>query len=318
MTGDVVISDESVGRFPTPVEGAVYFTCLEALQNVAKHAGDGAGTKVRLWREEGSLRFEVTDDGCGFRPGELGESKGLVNMRDRITALGGHDAGALHDRCRDRRHRRRAGVRRGRPQRSRATTRGTCWEMSDGGGHEPPPVRVVIADDSALIRRGLEAMLSGRADLEFAGAGSDGEELDELVATAHPDVVVTDLRMPPSGGREGIRIATRLRRSHPQIGVVVLSQYVEPEFAIELMSDGSSRRAYLLKDRVADAPELVRAIHAVNEGGSVVDPAVVEALIEAQQRKQSSPLTALTDREREVLSLIAEGASNASIAESLV
>jgi DNA-binding NarL/FixJ family response regulator len=189
--------------------------------------------------------------------------------------------------------------------------------MSDGSD-VPAVVRVVIADDSALIRRGLEAMLSGRQDLEFAGAGSDGEELDELVATAQPDVVVTDLRMPPSGGREGIRIATRLRRSHPQIGVVVLSQYVEPEFAIELMSDGSSRRAYLLKDRVADAPELVRAIHAVNEGGSVVDPAVVEALIDAQQRKQSSPLAALTEREREVLSLIAEGASNASIAESLV
>jgi signal transduction histidine kinase len=89
MTGDFAISDESVGRFPTPVEGAVYFTCLEALQNVAKHAGDGASAKVRLWREEGSLRFEVTDDGCGFRPGELGDSKGLVNMRDRITALGG-------------------------------------------------------------------------------------------------------------------------------------------------------------------------------------------------------------------------------------
>jgi DNA-binding NarL/FixJ family response regulator len=188
--------------------------------------------------------------------------------------------------------------------------------MSDG--ERPAAVRVVIADDSALIRQGLEAMLGGRSDLEFAGAGRDGAELDELVATARPDVVVTDLRMPPSGGREGIRIATRLRRSHPQIGVVVLSQYVEPEFAIELMSEGSSGRAYLLKDRVADAPELVRAIHAVNEGGSVVDPAVVEALIEAQQRKQSSPLSALTDREREVLSLIAEGASNASIAESLV
>jgi len=187
--------------------------------------------------------------------------------------------------------------------------------MSDGGGSA---VRVVIADDSALIREGLESMLSGRPDLEFAGAGRDGEELQELVETARPDVVVTDLRMPPSGGREGIRVATRLRRSHPQIGVVVLSQYVEPEFAIELMSEGSSRRAYLLKDRVADAPELVRAIHAVNEGGSVVDPAVVEALIGAQQRKQGSPLTALTDREREVLSVIAEGRSNAAIAESLV
>ena len=159
---------------------------------------------------------------------------------------------------------------------------------------------------------------SEQPGLEFAGAGADGEQLDELVASAHPDVVVTDLRMPPSGGREGIRIATRLRRSHPQIGVVVLSQFVEPEFAIELMSEGSSRRAYLLKDRVADAPELVRAIHAVYEGGSVVDPAVVEALIEAQQRKRSSPLAALTDREREVLSVIAEGSSNAAIAESLV
>jgi DNA-binding NarL/FixJ family response regulator len=179
-------------------------------------------------------------------------------------------------------------------------------------------IRVVIADDSALIREGLTAMLTDRTDLEFAGAGSDGAELDELIETARPDVVVTDLRMPPSGGREGIRIATRLRRSHPDIGVVVLSQYVEPEFAIELMSEGSGGRAYLLKDRVADAPELVRAIRAVNQGGSVVDPAVVEALIEAQQRKHTSPLAALTEREREVLSLIAGGSNNAAIAESLV
>ena len=182
----------------------------------------------------------------------------------------------------------------------------------------PRPVRVVVADDSALIREGLAAMLAGREDVEFAGAGSDGEQLDELIATARPDVVVTDLRMPPSGGREGIRIATRLRHSDPEIGVVVLSQYVEPEFAIELMSEGSSRRAYLLKDKLADAPELVRAIHAVNEGGSVVDPAVVEALIDAQQRKRDAPLAVLTDREREVLSGIAEGRSNAAIAASLV
>jgi DNA-binding NarL/FixJ family response regulator len=187
-----------------------------------------------------------------------------------------------------------------------------------GEGDTSAPIRVVVADDSALIRQGIESMLTGHPDLEFAGAGRDGEELAELVETQRPDVVVTDLRMPPSGGREGIRIATRLRRSHPHVGVVVLSQYVEPEFAIELMSEGSSRRAYLLKDRVADAPELVRAIHAVNEGGSVVDPAVVEALIEAQQGKQSSPLAPLTEREREVLSLIAEGASNAAIADSLV
>jgi DNA-binding NarL/FixJ family response regulator len=179
-------------------------------------------------------------------------------------------------------------------------------------------IRIVLADDSALIREGLASMLAGRSDMELVGAGRDGEELEELISAARPDVVVTDLRMPPSGGREGIRIATRLRHSHPQIGVVVLSQYVDPEFAIELMWDGSSGRAYLLKDRVADAPELVRAIEAVSEGRSVVDSAVVEALIEAQQRKQGSPLAGLTEREREVLSLIAEGQSNAAIAASLV
>jgi DNA-binding NarL/FixJ family response regulator len=192
--------------------------------------------------------------------------------------------------------------------------------MADAAPPQPgePPVRVVLADDSAVIREGLTAMLASRPDVELLGSGRDGAELDELIATARPDVVVTDLRMPPSGGREGIRIATRLRRSDPRIGVVVLSQYVEPEFAIELMNEGSSGRAYLLKDRLADAPELVRAIHAVNDGGSVVDPAVVEALIEAQQRKQGSALAELTDREREVLSVIAEGRSNAAIAESLV
>ena len=188
--------------------------------------------------------------------------------------------------------------------------------MSEAGAARP--VRVVVADDSGLIREGLGAMLAGREDVELAGTGRDGEELEELIASARPDVVVTDLRMPPSGGREGIRIATRLRRSDPEVGVVVLSQYVEPEFAIELMSEGSSGRAYLLKDKLSDAPELVRAIHAVNEGGSVVDPAVVEALIEAQQRKSHSPLAALTDREREVLSMMAEGRSNAAIAEMLV
>jgi DNA-binding NarL/FixJ family response regulator len=182
----------------------------------------------------------------------------------------------------------------------------------------PATIRVVLADDSALIREGLASMLAGRGDVELVGAGRDGEELEELISTERPDVVVTDLRMPPSGGREGIRIASRLRSSDPHIGVVVLSQYVDPDFATELMWEGSSGRAYLLKDRLADAPELVRAIEAVSEGRSVVDPAVVDALIEVQQRKQSSPLAELTDREREVLSLIAEGQSNAAIAASLV
>ena len=178
-------------------------------------------------------------------------------------------------------------------------------------------IRVAVADDSALIREGLAAMLLGEPDVEFIGASSDGDALDELVRTALPDVVVTDLRMPPSGGREGIRIAKRLRESHPDVGVVVLSQYLEPDFAVELMSDGTSRRAYLLKDRIGDAAELLRAIRTVSSGGSVVDPAVVEALIEAQRRRSSSPLSELTAREREILARIAEGASNGAIAESL-
>lgn len=178
-------------------------------------------------------------------------------------------------------------------------------------------IKVAVADDSALIREGLAAMLLGEPDVEFVGASGDGDELDELVRTALPDVVVTDLRMPPSGGREGIRIAKRLRDSHPNVGVVVLSQYLEPDFAVELMSDGTSRRAYLLKDRIGDAAELLRAIRTVSAGGSVVDPAVVEALIEGQQRRSSSALSELTAREREILALIAEGASNGAIAESL-
>ncbi len=178
-------------------------------------------------------------------------------------------------------------------------------------------IRVVVADDSALIREGLAAMLSSQPGVEFAGACGDGLALDQLVEDARPDVVMTDLRMPPSGGREGIRIATRLRRSNPLIGVIVLSQYVEPDYAIELMSEGTARRAYLLKDRIDDAPELVRAIRAVSTGGSVIDPGVVEALIASQQRQSSSALADLTAREREILALIAEGGSNAAIAASL-
>jgi len=179
------------------------------------------------------------------------------------------------------------------------------------------PIRVAVADDSALIREGLAAMLLGEPDVEFVGASSDGDALDELVRTARPDVVVTELRMPPSGGREGIRIAKRLRESNPDIGVVVLSLHREPDLAVELMSDGTSRRAYLLKDRIGDATELVRAIRTVSAGGSIVDPAVVAALIDAQQGRSSSPLSELTTREREILALIAEGASNGAIAESL-
>jgi DNA-binding NarL/FixJ family response regulator len=181
----------------------------------------------------------------------------------------------------------------------------------------PAPVRVVVADDSGLIREGLTAMLAGREDVELAGTGSDGEELDELIATARPDVVVTDLRMPPSGGREGIRVATRLRRSDPQIGVVVLSQYVEPGYALALLEHGSEGRAYLLKERVSDVDQLLHAIVEVAAGGSVIDPKVVETLVTARSRHRDSPLEHLTPREREVLAEMAQGRNNASVAAAL-
>jgi DNA-binding NarL/FixJ family response regulator len=176
----------------------------------------------------------------------------------------------------------------------------------------------VVADDSVVIREGLRAMLGTQPGIELVGVGADGDELDRLIASERPDVVVADLRMPPSGEREGIRVASRLRESDPRVGVVILSQFVEPAYALELMAGGSSGRAYLLKDLIGEAPELTRAIQAVSGGGSAIDPAVVDVLIQARAREASSPLAELTPREREILAAIAEGKSNAAIAESLV
>ncbi len=179
-------------------------------------------------------------------------------------------------------------------------------------------VRVAIADDSALIREGLSAMLDAQPGLELIGACRDGAELERLIDGHPTDVVVTDIRMPPSGDYEGIRLAERLRETHPDVGVVVLSQHVEPDYAVDLMATGTHGRAYLLKDRLGDAQELARAIRAVNEGSSVIDPLVVDALIAARARERRSPLAQLTPRELEILAQIAEGASNAAIAGSLV
>jgi DNA-binding NarL/FixJ family response regulator len=179
-------------------------------------------------------------------------------------------------------------------------------------------IRVVIADDAYVIREGLLATLAGAPDIEVVGVCSDGNELEAAITEQRPSVVIADIRMPPSGDGEGIRVASRLRESDPEVGVVVLTQYVEPAYAVSLMSGGTRRRAYLLKDRIRDRDELLRAIRAVASGGSVVDPAVVEVLIEGRARAANSPLAALTQREREVLAQIAEGKSNQAIAESLV
>lgn len=179
-------------------------------------------------------------------------------------------------------------------------------------------VRVVVAEDSYVIREFLAATLSASPAIELAAVCTNGKELQTAVDTWDPQVVVTDIRMPPSGADEGIRIATRLRETHPDIGVVVLSQYAEPAYAIALLGQGTGSRAYLLKERIRDKEDLIGAIQAVARGGSVIDPMIVDVLIEARSRAAKSRLAQLTPRERELLAEIAAGKSNGAIAESLV
>jgi DNA-binding NarL/FixJ family response regulator len=180
------------------------------------------------------------------------------------------------------------------------------------------PLRVVLADDSLIVREGIAQLLATAGDVEIVASCSDLESLLEAVDRDRPDVVLTDIRMPPSGTDEGIQVAARLRESHPEIGVVVLSQYSEPSYAIALLESGSDRRAYLLKERVHDRAQLLSTIQAVAAGGSVIDPKIVEVLVAAKARADRSPLSELTPREREVLAEIAQGKSNTAIADSLV
>jgi DNA-binding NarL/FixJ family response regulator len=176
----------------------------------------------------------------------------------------------------------------------------------------------VVADDTLIVREGVQEVLSGSPSIEVVGACHDFSSLMEAVERERPDVVLTDIRMPPTQTNEGIRAATELRESHPGVGVVVLSQYTEPGYVVELLDRGSDRRGYLLKERVHNRGELIAAIDAVAHGGSVIDPKIVEVLVEEKTRAARSPLTELTDREREVLAEIATGKSNGAIAEALV
>ena len=180
------------------------------------------------------------------------------------------------------------------------------------------PIRLVLAEDQYLIREALRGLLATRDDFEIAAVCEDLDSLLQAVDAERPDVVVTDIRMPPGNTDEGIQAAIRLRETSPEVGVVVLSQYATPTFVLALLEGGSEGRAYLLKERVKDLDQLVGAIHAVAAGGSVMDPKVVEPLVLARARAERSPLGELTTREREVLAQIAEGKSNAAIAESLV
>lgn len=177
--------------------------------------------------------------------------------------------------------------------------------------------RIVVAEDSYLVREGLVRLLESQDGLEVVDACEDYDGLLASVGSHAPDVVITDIRMPPTGTDEGVRAANEIRERHPDIGVVVLSQYVEPGYALALLEHGSSGRAYLLKERVSDIEQLRRAIDEVKGGGSVIDPRVVEMLVEARSRRRDSPLDRLTPREREVLSEMAQGRNNAGVAAAL-
>ena len=180
-----------------------------------------------------------------------------------------------------------------------------------------PATRLVLAEDHYLLREGMRRLLETHADLKIAAVCENLDSLLAAVEAERPDVVVTDIRMPPGNLDEGIRASDQLRREHPDVGVVVLSQYLEPAYALALFNEGTERRAYLLKERVHDVDQLVAAIRAVAEGGSVVDPKVVEALVAEKARREQSPLNELTQRERDVLREMAEGKNNAAIAEAL-
>lgn len=178
------------------------------------------------------------------------------------------------------------------------------------------PLRIVLAEDHYLVREGIRRLLESRPEIEVVAVCGDLDSLLATVERERPDVVVTDVRMPPDATDEGIRAAAHLRETSPDVGVVVLSQFSEPHYALALLEGGTARRAYLLKEGVDDLGQLVAAIQAVANGGSVIDPKVVEALVAA--RTHTSPLNELTPRERDVLREMATGKNNAAIAESLV
>jgi DNA-binding NarL/FixJ family response regulator len=176
-------------------------------------------------------------------------------------------------------------------------------------------MRVVIADDSVLLREGVSRLL-GEAGFEVVGQAADADELMVEVAVKTPDVAIVDIRMPPTYKDDGLRAAIRLRGLHPNLGVLVLSQYVRPSYALELLADDARGVGYLLKDRVSDLDELSDAVQRVGEGGLVLDPSVVAQLV-SRHRPRDDPIDDLSDREREVLALMAEGRSNRAIGDRL-
>jgi DNA-binding NarL/FixJ family response regulator len=179
------------------------------------------------------------------------------------------------------------------------------------------PLSVIFAEDNYLVRAGTAALLAEAGEIDLVRVVEDAHALLQAVNELLPDAVLTDIRMPPTHTTEGIEAAKRIRAEHPAVGVVVLSQYVEPDYAVELLADGVAGLGYLLKERVREVDELVRALREVCRGGSVLDPRVVEVLLARKQSERRSPLRALTERELEVLRHMATGRSNAAIAGAL-
>jgi DNA-binding NarL/FixJ family response regulator len=178
-------------------------------------------------------------------------------------------------------------------------------------------LRLVLAEDNYLVREGVRRLLESRPGLDVVACCGNLDELLAAVDSESPDVLVTDIRMPPGGIDEGIQAAQRLRTTHPEVGVVVLSQFTDPSYALALLDGGTAGRAYLLKERVEDVDDIVAAIEAVAGGGSVIDPRVVETLVANKARAEESALAELTPRELDVLREMAEGKNNAAIAETL-
>lgn len=187
--------------------------------------------------------------------------------------------------------------------------------VADDG--RPRAIRVAYADDSFLMREALERVLARLPGVELVAGCDDGDEILRVVSEHGPDVVLIDVRMPPTGDDEGIRVANRLRRTHPRVGVLVLTQYAEPRYGLELLEAGPEGRGYLLKERIHDPEELGAAIETIAHGGSVIDPAIVRLLLSVEPLRDSA-LADLTARERQVLDEMAHGKSNAAIADTLV
>jgi DNA-binding NarL/FixJ family response regulator len=186
------------------------------------------------------------------------------------------------------------------------------------GGGERPPIRVVLADDAYLLREALKRLLGNEPAITVVGECDDGRAVLELVDRERADLLITDIRMPPSGDDEGIRLAVNLRRIRPALGVIVLSTYAEVTYALKLFDEGADSRGYLLKDRIRDRAQVVDAVKTVAEGGFVIDPTIVEDLVHCHYEGTGSRLRDLTPRELQTLALVAEGKSNAAIAEALV